>query len=209
MRRAVLSVLLAVVFYTTTSAKLPWHAESIRPLMSGEQGICTTWSLNRVKGYWVTAAHCVEYWAEVDEALVLLPRENLRIAGKVATVVQKDSFNDLALLRADEHAPALHLGRYPHVGDEVTAYGYPGGWGAPFATWLRVSNAYFKPSSGAQAKMVLQGTLWPGHSGCPLLDSKAQVIGVGQWQGSDRWTNLTLVSAWTDLHAFIAGFEED
>lgn len=206
MRRQFLLLLLTLFLLAdTVGAKLPSHPESVKPLFSGTRGICTTWSVNEQAGYWVTAAHCIVYWADIDGEQTLLLREDLRIATMPATPVKVDETNDLALLQADVHAPAFRLGKYPAVGDEVTVYGYPGGWGAPLPTWLRVSNTFFKFDGYPKTWMVLDGSIWPGHSGSPVLDKKGRVVAVAQAHGTNRYVGSTFVSPWAVFSAFVAG----
>lgn len=210
MRRRSLAILLIVclAFSGTVLAKLPKHPESITSLYSGDRPICTTWSLNKAKGLWMTAAHCVVYEAEVEGVPQLLENGNLRIKTQPATVVKRSQDLDLALLQADVHEAALKFGRYPQIGDLVTVYGMPGGWQAPLPTWLRVCNTYFKFPGEPKAWMVLDGSIWPGHSGSPVLDDHRDVIAVAQAHGTDRYSGATFTSTWIDLKAFTEGFRE-
>ena len=183
-------------------AKLPSRPESIKPLMSGDSAGCTTWSVNEAKGWWVTAGHCVVQQVETEEGLVMMATPDLNIGGKPITAARVDLVNDLALLEADIHMPALKYGNYPNVGDAVTVYGYPGGWLAPFPTWLTVSNPFAKLFN--REWMVLDGSVWPGHSGSPVLDRKGHVVGVIQAHGTDRYAGTTFACTWQQLGAFVA-----
>ena len=204
MRRSLLVVLLAVLVSVPAVAKLPSHPESIKPLFAGEDNaICTAWSLDEKRGLWMTAAHCTVYVVDIEDENVQLtiPIENLMIDGRPVTAGMIDIENDLAVLQADVHAPALKLGSYPKVGDLVTVYGYPGGWQAPLPTWHFVSNPFFK--FYGRDWMLLDGSVWPGHSGSPIIDRKGRVIGLVQAHGTGRYTGMTFASSWSTLNAFI------
>lgn len=201
MRRLLLAFLVPAILTIPVAANLPTHLDSIKPLFMGEQAICTTWSLDQKAGLWVTAAHCTASTEYTEDGEFTVLYENLTIAGQPATVTYRDLVFDLALLVADAHEPGLRLGEYPKVGDVVTVYGYPGGLLAPFATWLHVSNP-FLVAYGRQW-MVLDGHVWPGHSGAPVLDRKGRVVGIVQAHGTDRFAGMTLASAWGVFHAFI------
>lgn len=189
------------------SAKLPSHPESIKPLFSHDAAICTTWSINARKGLWMTAGHCVLSTIETEEGeLVKIPTPDLNIDKLVAVVIKLDTHNDLAMLQADVHERGLRLGSYPHVGDEVNAYGYPGGLLAPLPTWLHVSNPFM--TAWGRGWMVLDGAIWPGHSGSPVLDRKGKVIAVFQAHGTERFTGLSLASPWDILRGFVADMWE-
>ena len=202
MHRSLLVVLLAIFVSAPLAAKLPSRPESIKPLYAGDQAICTTWSLHQKLGLWMTAAHCVVRMEEVDGAELLIPIVGLQITGKPVTTGRVDVQNDLAVMQADVHEPALSLGPYPDVGDEVTVYGYPGGWKIPLATWLRVSNPFMM--EWGRGWMILDGSVWPGHSGSPVLDRKGRVIGVLQAHDTERYTGMTFASHWGTFRAFVA-----
>ena len=207
-RTAFISILTFVLLVLPVTAKLPAHVESIKPLYVGEQAVCTTWALNKKAGLWMTAAHCVAFWADIDGEWTMVRYANLVIAGKPATIVKVDPEDDLALLHADVHERGFRIGNYPSVGDEVTVYGFPGGWISPIPTWLHVSNTFMTFEGTARAWMLLDGSVWPGHSGSPIINKHGKVIGVVQAHGTDRYAGATFASAWTDFHAFIAGFTE-
>ena len=211
MRKSLAIALVLVLFALPLGAKFPSHLSSVRPLLSGDTNVCTAWSINERKGLWMTAAHCVVglVVSEDQQALRLVVDDHLFIADQHASVVKYDTDADLAMLRADVHEPGLKLGAYPHVGDEVTVYGFPGGLRAPFATWLRVSNTFMKFGyPGEVGFMVLDGSVWPGHSGSPVIDRKGKAIAVVQAHGTDRFSGMTLVSPWDVLKGFVADQSE-
>ena len=203
MRRALLAALLALLVLTVpVVAKLPSHPESITPLFSGENVICTTWSVNEKKGLWATAAHCLFSWYEIDGFVTAVPTANLNIKGTPVTGARADMDADLALMEADVHAPGLKFGAYPHMGELMTVYGYPGGLNTPLASWLFVSNPYV--TFFDRDWMVLDGSVWPGHSGSPVLDKKGRVVAVVLAHGQGRYSGMTFASTWQQLQAFIA-----
>lgn len=196
----VIALVMALSVPLSLGAKLPNHPESIQPLTSEGRGICTTWSVNKLKGLWATAAHCVMgTFEDLDTGESFDIAWPLEIDGKPAEVVRISKFGegwDLALLSADVHEPGLKLGDYPKVGDEVTVYGFPGGWLTPVVTWLRVSNPFHMWDKEVgmlwRANMLFDGNFFPGHSGSPILDKKGRVVSVVQGAFGDRFRGLAL-----------------
>ena len=207
MRRVLaISLIYLLLLPAQTRAARPRHLDSIRPLNVGSQGQCTAWSLNQRLRLWVTAAHCIVMAVDMDGVVSLEPYAELNIAGTPVTAWQANLALDLALLQADLSAPALKLGPYPREGHEVTVYGYPGGWQTPLEVWLRVSNPFVKLYD--HYWMILDGHVWPGHSGSPVLDRKGRVIAVVQAHGTDRYAGMTFVSPWSALKQLGEGYWE-
>ena len=216
MRKVLAIVLVLGLFAAPLGANLPKHQNSVQALTSEGNAICTTWSVNKPKGLWVTAAHCVMQTGIVEDTgdayTVTWP---LEIEGKPALVVLISPFGsgwDLALISADVHEPALKLGKYPEVGDEVTVFGLPGGMRGYFPSWVRVSNPFHMwgkdDLSYWKANMIFDGNIWPGHSGSPILDRKGRVISVAQGGFADRFHGLTLGVPWSVLKDFLTDAQE-
>ena len=207
MRKALALALVLVLFALPLNAALPKHLESVQVLQGPE---CTTWSVNQKKGLWVTAAHCVTQIGIVEDTgdtfVITWP---LFIQEMPAEVIMLSPLGewDIALLASDFHAPALRIGNYPEVGDEVTVYGFPGGYRSPFPTWVRVSNPFHMWADNAvglwKANMIFDGHFFPGHSGSPILDKKGRVISMVQGGFSDRYTGLNLGIPHSILKAFL------
>jgi hypothetical protein len=207
MKRFLIAFILALLVKVSFAASLPQHPNSIKPLFSGEDAICTTFSINSVKGLWVTAGHCVgEVTLNYDTQEQVAFVWETKIDGKPTTLVKADFKADLALLHVDVHEKGIKLGKYPNVGDEVLVYGYPGGWRTPILTWLRVSNTFHQwqpDDSYWPSSMIFDGSVFPGHSGAPILDKKHNVISVAQGGGSGAFIGLQLGAPWSVLKAFV------
>lgn len=129
-------------------------------------------------GYLLTNFHVVRDAAEVQVAFedgTVLP----------ASVVGSDAHTDLALVRAGASGtlPHLQLGSSAQVraGQVAIAIGNPLGLGHTVTTGVvsAVGRSLRSPS-GREIENVIQtdASLNPGNSGGPLLDTRAQVIGV-------------------------------
>ena len=211
MRKFILLLTVLAILSTPLYANLPKYQNSVQALTSGDDAICTTWSVNKLKGLWVTAGHCVMEMGIVEDTgdtyLVTWP---LAIEGKEATIERVSQFGtgwDIALLKADVHEPALKLGKYPKVGDEVTVFGLPGGMRDYFPSWMRVSNPFhmWGKDEGSPwiANMIFAGEMFPGHSGAPILDKKGRVISIAQGGFTQRFTGLNLGIPWSVLADFL------
>ena len=229
MKRVISLLILITLCVSPLLAKLPSNPSSIQPLWAdyitidwstGQETpihgvICTTWSINEKKGFWMTAAHCVQpevVWTVPSDPNVQPERVETpayrEIDGKVATIVKVDYKIDLALLYADVHQPGFRFGAYPAVGDTVTVYGFPLGWTDPIATWLRVSNQFIASKwQDGVGYMVFDGAIYHGHSGSPVIDRKGKVISVVQ-AGIDDGNVMALGAPWDVLGNFMIGYME-
>jgi len=207
MKVKALAILSALLLLTVPLiAKLPPNLDSVTVLQGPD---CTTWSVNESKGLWVTAAHCVVNIGIVeDTGDSFIETWPLAIHGKPVTILKYSPLEeyDIALLQSDVHTPALKLGKYPQVGDQVTVYGFPGRFNSPFPTWLRVSNPYQKWADDQRvpwiANMVFDGNVWPGHSGSPVLDRQGKVVSLVQGFHK-HMIGLSLGIPWSILRSFL------
>jgi len=129
-------------------------------------------------GYLLTNFHVVHDAAEVQIAF----EDGTVLAG---TVVGSDAHTDLALVRAGASGtlPHLQLGASAQVrpGQVAIAIGNPLGLGHTVtAGVVSAIGRSLRAPSGRQIDNVIQtdASLNPGNSGGPLLDTRAQVIGV-------------------------------
>lgn len=129
-------------------------------------------------GYLLTNFHVVQDAAEVQVAF-----EDGTVAP--ATVVGSDAHTDLALVRAGASGtlPHLQLGSSAQVraGQVAIAIGNPLGLGHTVtAGVVSAVGRSLRSPSGREIDNVIQtdASLNPGNSGGPLLDTRAQVIGV-------------------------------
>ncbi len=120
-----------------------------------------------------------------------------------ATVVGKDPFSDLAVIKvdvpADYHLTVVELGDSDSVqpGQMVVAIGNPFGLTGSMTTGIVSAVGRTLPSSGTadqgafQNPLIIQtdAAINPGNSGGPLLDSHGRVIGVNAAIRSDSGTS--------------------
>ena len=166
-------------------------AQSVAPIddSQGHQ-FCTAWSVNRVRGLWVTAAHC-------------LGNEG-RIQGVVITPVMVDLMLDIAVVTGP-HVQALVLAaRAPQVNAPVLMIGYP------FGFEQVVSNGKVKllcqVIEGEGFKTLFAGlAVGPGNSGGPILVG-GRVVSVLQL----GWTygGFFAGSCWLDMVRALQPFAE-
>jgi S1-C subfamily serine protease len=128
-------------------------------------------------GYIVTNSHVVEGAAEI--AITLSDGTD-----HVAQLIGKDPATDLALLRiASSGMPAAQLGDSDklHVGQMVIAIGNPLGYQSTVtAGVVSALGRSLRSRSGRLIENIIQtdAALNPGNSGGPLVDSRAQVVGI-------------------------------
>lgn len=142
---------------------------SVQPLVQiredGPTNVCTGFSINRPKGYWLTANHC---WFE-----------GALFHGRAIEWVAFDEKVDLAIFVA-ESVPSLKLAiKAPNVGDDVLVMGYPYGALDLLTFFGRVSHPNARLSNDLTA-LVLNIVALPGTSGGPILDTSGRVVGVAQ-----------------------------
>jgi S1-C subfamily serine protease len=100
--------------------------QSVLPITYDGRNICTASLINSVKGYWLTANHCVPP-PDLIEAGV-----SIQIGGHDATPVMRDYENDMAVLKVNGLVgKALKFGKLPKVGQKIYVYGHPVGYNDP------------------------------------------------------------------------------
>jgi serine/threonine protein kinase len=148
----------------------------------------TAFCLNRT-GLFVTNAHVIESALGPTPArviLVLWPGQKEQVSVP-AQIVRSNAETDLALLAVD-HTPVpqpLELGRADRLVEtmDVMTFGFPFGPAlqqnnAPSVT-VNVAKISALRSEGSRLKTIqLDGALFPGHSGGPILDRDGRVIAV-------------------------------
>jgi S1-C subfamily serine protease len=168
-------------------------------------------------GLFVTNAHVVEASrgaAPAQVSLVLRPGQKDQETVP-ARVVRSNADTDLALLQADRGAiPApLELGRVDGLVEtmEVTTFGFPFGPALMQNDMPRVTVNVPKISrlqteGGRLKRIQLDGPLFPGHSGGPVLNRDGKVIAVIVAKVREG-TGLNFAVPANDLTNFLAGPE--
>lgn len=159
-----LGLLLAAALLAPTSKPV---LRPIEPLtVFGGVPVCTTFSINEKKHYWLTANHCV--------------RKNTLyyVADQAAWVVDRDEDVDLAVLKTDVIAAAVPIAdAVPEIGSIGIVIGWPSGHLVPTYGWLMTNDAELEvrndegwfhfPHKGHY--MLFAMPVYPGHSGSPIF----------------------------------------
>ena len=139
-------------------------------------GTCSAFSINQERGWGLTAEHCVVTVNGFEFRVVDDQSRPLEIIARSSTISPPRPEDDLALLEGDifRELPALTaLTIVPEVGTVVATYGFARGERNPF---FYVSNvARTRPR---WFSLEMAGSLLGGMSGAPVVNDKAQVIGV-------------------------------
>lgn len=171
MKKLIVIVMLLLALPLTAKTFVPTN--SIQPIQRiNDDGVnvnvCTAFSINKDKGYWITANHC---WHETN-TFHNLPQ----------TWVAYNEKLDLMVFQSYK-AESLKLAiKAPDVGDDVYLIGYPHGS-------LDLLTFFGKLSSGKARTLnnqpefntqVFNILALPGNSGAPILDKSGRVVGIGQ-----------------------------
>lgn len=145
-------------------------------------GTGTVWSRD---GHIVTSNHVIGAMQEVDVSF----SDGTR---RVAKVVGRDTYSDIALLKVDaDHLAAAETGDSESlkVGQFVLALANPFGT-RPSATSGIVTNPAYSVSGwwggGLDKVVVTDARLNPGYSGGPLVDAKGRLVGINAAYANNR-----------------------
>jgi len=215
-KRGLIALLaLVTVFPCTFYAKdPPMYLQSVgmvqwQDVEGGLHNMCTASSVYQIRHLWVTAAHCVETWAQDDFGFYYPVDQtdtiHLRaINGQPAITLARDHGNDLALMQSDAVAPALTVQDHDVTwGDVITVVGHPFAFEPLFITYGRVSNPR-APLFG-QWFMFYNVAGAPGNSGSPVLSQQGQLVSVLQISlgGQGGYSPETGGATWKALYNFL------
>ena len=139
-------------------------------------GTCSAFSINQERGWGLTAEHCVVSVNGFEFRVVDDQTRPLEILARSSTIFPPRPEDDLALLAGDifRELPALTaLPIVPEVGTVVATYGFARGERNPFFYVGNVARTRPRWFS-----LEMAGSLLGGMSGAPVVNDKAQVIGL-------------------------------
>ena len=139
-------------------------------------GTCSAFSINQERGWGLTAEHCVVSVNGFEFRVVDDQTRPLEILARSSTIFPPRPEDDLALLAGDSfrELPALTaLTIVPEVGTVVATYGFARGERNPFFYVGNVARTRPRWFS-----LEMAGSLLGGMSGAPVVNDKAQVIGL-------------------------------
>ena len=161
---------------------------------------CTTFSINKSRGLWLTANHCVSN------------KQVYLVNGQEATVFLFDDSNDVAILYAPKsHAQAMPFcNTPPEKGDDIFISGHSYGWdertyltGIVAAPIIRIPD--WTPNGDTYRRYMVFAVdgVAPGNSGSPVFKDKCGVISV--LQSKDAYSGLSAGITWEALKTFTEG----
>ena len=172
MKRLFASLAILAFLAAPTSAKSTFQSfwlKRVLPITSitRQHPVCTAFSVNESKGYWMTAAHC------------LAVGEDGQLDGQALEVLAADPEIDLAVLTGPRR-PAFQLATTaPEIGDDVVVIGYAFGSRSPLVLFGRMSNPAANVYEGVTLSVV-DLTSGGGASGGPTIDASGRVFCVHQ-----------------------------
>jgi S1-C subfamily serine protease len=179
----------------TPLVDLSWRSvmASVRPLTAirpdtGEMAtICTTTSINKEGGYWLTAAHCVA--SDIPATF---------IEDELTTIVTVDERRDLAVLHTETvHVRAIELAsNQPRVGDTIHLIGYPEGLSIQY---FHGNISSLDTDVDGEHHMMFDMTACQGNSGSAIVDSHDRIVSVLQIGFGQGCSSLTGGALWRDL----------
>lgn len=170
MKYTTLCVVFVLMLASLVGAKTFVPTRSVQPLQRVNAdgvlfNVCTAFSINEQRGFWLTANHC---YAGGEQ-----------FAGQPVQWVAYNEKYDVAVFEGP-HVLSLKLAiKAPDVGDEVYLTGYPHGSLDLVTFFGRVAavHARIMPSFTGSVFNILG---LPGDSGSPILDTSGRVVALAQ-----------------------------
>lgn len=197
MRRILYTLTLLAVLCSPSFADWTRVAESVRPLQAvnsktGElSNICTATSINKAKGYWLTAAHCVQQptFIQTEETVTEASDTTLDIAVLSTPLLR------VKALKLQKNAPK--------VGQRILMVGHPLGLAALLFQGTIASLSTSLPDSNAPFALF-DMTACGGNSGSSVVSSKDEIVSILQiGLGGRPCMSLSGGAPWAVLVKFI------
>ena len=190
MKRTLTALLIALLVaapaiassWEAQAAKVKRSVQRMSITIKGDTGTCTAFSINDLRDYFLTAAHCFG--------------EKMTVGGHEARLVYLDEAADLMVLMVPEsgEVPAIKMAKlrncpddtrgYVCQGEEVAAMGYGLGLDGPQFRpgWIALPDLQIPEWFGANEHMILNAfTYVPGMSGGPVFNHDGKLVGIVQW----------------------------
>ena len=198
MRRILTTIALLLLLTLPTFAGFSRVTQSVRPLQADAgdgtlRNMCTTTSISEKRGYWLTAAHCIE--------------QPTYIQGEQTETVKSDRQLDIAVL----HTPKLRVrslklqGTAPKVGQRVRMVGHPLGLSTQFFQGYIASLA--TSIDGARDPfMLFDMAACGGNSGSSVVNTRDEIVSVLQIGFGRPCSTPSGGSPWAVLAKFVGQY---
>lgn len=199
MKRTLFTLLALCVFAAAPLGAFSWEAPAVKVKQSVQrmsitfqdefgneaEGTCTAFSINDLRDYFLTAAHCYG--------------DKMTVGGHEARLVMKDEESDLMIVMVPQsgEVPAIKMAKlrkcpdgtkgYVCQGQEIGSMGYGLGWDGPQFRpgWVALPDLQVPDWFGPNEHMLLNAfTYVPGMSGGPVFNSDGKLVGIVQWGDS-------------------------
>lgn len=229
MSRTILTALLALLLIASPAHAADWTAIAAhtRPSIAPIQGIwdgklstvCTAFSINTAKNYYLTANHCDLRESFIDgdgDNHVGSDDHKLLVDGHQAFPIYQNPEKDIMVLVVPDSSdvPALHLTNEVAPGESVMMYGF--GFGLPIPV-IRIAHValpdvvfedvynHLNYGTPTNTYTLYDAPFIHGQSGGPVIDDKGDVVSVIQANIPD---NVGISATASDLHVLVGKYWE-